>query len=112
MQFVPSLACIASLILLTASLSVHAADAPEKTSETNVPTRAVTRGPEAHWFGYYDKHQFDETGRYLLGMMPEFEDRPPTPEDQVRLGYVDLQDGDKWTEFATSCSWGWQQGCM
>ncbi|MCP4643701.1 MAG: hypothetical protein GY851_24860, partial [bacterium] len=21
-------------------------------------------------------------------------------------------DGDKWTEFATSCSWGWQQGCM
>ena len=25
----------------------------------HVPVRAITSGPEAHWFGYYDKYQFD-----------------------------------------------------
>ncbi len=27
------------------------------------PTRAITRGPRKHWFGYYDKLQFDPTSR-------------------------------------------------
>jgi hypothetical protein len=30
--------------------------------------RASTQGPDFHWFGYYDKFQFDPTGRYMLGM--------------------------------------------
>jgi len=30
--------------------------------------RAITRGPKYHWFGYYDKLQFDPTGRCVLGM--------------------------------------------
>ena len=33
-----------------------------------VSMRALTRGPKYHWFGYYDKLQFDPTGRYVLGM--------------------------------------------
>lgn len=90
----------------------QAAEPPAKTFEAHVPIRAVTQGPKAHWFGYYDKHQFDKTGRYLLGMETDFEDHSPKPDDVIRLGYVDLQDGDKWTTFAESRSWGWQQGCM
>ena len=34
--------------------------------ETFVPTRAITRGPRNHWFGYYDKREFDPTNRYVL----------------------------------------------
>ena len=36
------------------------------------PTRVITRGPDHHWFGYYDKLQFDPSSRYVLGMRVEF----------------------------------------
>ena len=41
----------------------------------NVPIRAITKGPHYHWFGYYDKWQFDPTGRYVLGMQVDFQHR-------------------------------------
>jgi hypothetical protein len=81
-------------------------------SETRVPTRTVTRGPKFHWFGYYDKFEFDATHRYLLSNQVEFEHRSPTAEDTIRVGMVDLQDQDRWIELGTSRAWGWQQGCM
>ena len=43
--------------------------------------RAITRGPKFHWFGYYDKLEFDPTGRYVLGMEVDFEHRSPRPDD-------------------------------
>ncbi|MBC7927317.1 MAG: hypothetical protein H7039_16835 [Bryobacteraceae bacterium] len=76
------------------------------------PVRAITRGPKFHWFGYYDKLQFDPSNRYVLGMEGSFEHRLPTIDDSVRLGMVDLQDGDRWTDLGVSRSWSWHQGCM
>jgi hypothetical protein len=76
------------------------------------PVRTITKGPKFHWFGYYDKWQFDPTNRYVLGMEVDFEHRSPKPEDRIRLGVVDLHDKDKWTELGTSTAWSWQQGCM
>ncbi len=79
---------------------------------STVPVRAITQGPAFHWFAYYDKYQFDPSGRYVLGMAVDFENRKPTAADTVQVGLVDLEDGDRWTALGTSCSWGWQQGCM
>ena len=31
----------------------------------DVPNRAITQGPKAHWLGYYDKWQLDLSGRYV-----------------------------------------------
>lgn len=76
------------------------------------PVRAITRGPKAHWFGYYDKLQFDPTQRYVLGMEVGFEHRSPTADDEIRIGMVDLAEGDKWIDLGASHAWGWQQGCM
>lgn len=76
------------------------------------PVRQITRGPKFHWFGYYDKLEFDPTGRYVLGMEVDFEGRSPTADDVVRVGMVDLEDGDRWIELGRSRSWCWQQGCM
>jgi hypothetical protein len=78
----------------------------------DVPVRALTKGPHFHWFGYYDKHQFDPTGRYILGMQVRFERRSPTAEDEIRIGMIDLKDNDRWTDLGSSKAWGWQQGCM
>jgi len=76
------------------------------------PPRAITRGPKFHWFSYYDKLQFDPTGRYVLGMEVDFEHRSPKPDDVISIGMVDLQDGDRWRLVGQSRAWCWQQGCM
>ena len=74
--------------------------------------RAVTKCPGYHWFGYYDKLQFDRTGRYLLGMRVHFEHRRPGPEDVIEIGMIDLQNDDKWIRLGQSKAWCWQSGCM
>ena len=76
------------------------------------PVRAITRGPGHHWFGYYDKQEFDPTGRYVLGMQVGFEHRSPRPDDAIQVGMVDLHDGDCWIELGESRAWNWQQGGM
>ena len=76
------------------------------------PVRAITRGPKFHWFGYYDKLQFDPTGRYVLGMEVGFEHRSPVPADSIRIGMIDLKDNDRWIDLGESHAWCWQQGCM
>ncbi|MBM4094391.1 MAG: hypothetical protein FJ276_34035 [Planctomycetes bacterium] len=80
--------------------------------DVRAPVRQITRGPKFHWFGYYDKLQFDPTDRYVLGMEVDFEHRSPRPDDVVTIGMVDLQDGDRWIELGRTTAWCWQQGCM
>ena len=38
------------------------------------PAEAVTTGPKHHFFGYYDKFQFDPSDRHALGMEVDFID--------------------------------------
>jgi len=72
----------------------------------------ISQGPRFHWFGYYDKLQFDPTGRYVLGMEVDFEHRSPTADDRIAVGMIDLADENRWIELGTSSAWCWQQGCM
>lgn len=80
--------------------------------EESFSVEAVTSPPHYHWFGYYDKWQFDPSDRYLLGMQVDFEGRSPEPDDVIEIGMIDLQDGDRWIKLGESNAWGWQQGCM
>ena len=77
-----------------------------------VQVRVITRGPKHHWFGYYDKLEFDPTDRFVLGMEVDFEHRSPRPDDKIRVGMVDLASNDRWVELGTTTAWCWQQGCM
>ena len=81
-------------------------------SELFPPIRAITHGPKHHWFGYYDKLQFDPAGRYALGMEVDFEGHSPRPDDVIKIGMIDLLDDDRWIELGQSRAWCWQQGCM
>lgn len=76
------------------------------------PVRTITKGPKHHWFGYYDKREFDPTNRYVLSNEVAFEHRTPRPDDTIAVGMVDTAEGNCWIELGTSRSWGWQQGCM
>jgi len=77
-----------------------------------VPLRQVTKGPGFHWFGYYDKLQFDPSSRFALGMRTDVDKRTPQKDDAVEIGLIDLEDGDRWTKLGESRAWSWQQGCM
>ena len=80
--------------------------------QTLAPSRAVTRGPRHHSFGYYDKSPWDASGRYLLALQAPFCERSPGSDDAATLGVVDLADGDRLQPFAQTLAWNWQQGCM
>ena len=71
----------------------------------NTPIRPIKSGPSHHWFGYYDKLQFDPGGRYILGMEVDFESRQPEPDDEIALGIIDLENNDDWREIGRTKSW-------
>lgn len=98
--------------LAGAAVGCSSATQPSASESGLPPIRQITKAPGYHWFGYYDKQQFDHSNRYVLGMQVDFEHRSPMPGDVVRIGMVDTADGDQWTELGTSSAWGWQQGCM
>lgn len=61
-------------------------------------------------FWFFGIEQFDETDRYILAMRVYFKDRLVTKEDTADIGYIDLQNGNKWTKIGTTTAWNWQQG--
>jgi hypothetical protein len=81
-------------------------------TQPTIPIRPITSGPGFHWFGYYDKHQFDVTNRYVLGMRAGFEGRQPQQDDEIEFGVIDIEQGDTWSTVGSTSAWCWQQGCM
>jgi hypothetical protein len=103
--------CTASAAALTTAAAARGIGADQSASEFP-PQRTITQGPKHHWFAYYDKLEFDPSGRYCLGMEVDFEGRSPQPDDTIAVGMVDLQAGDRWIPLGESRAWCWQQGCM
>ena len=77
-----------------------------------ISVRPITTGPKFHWFGYYDKYQFDPANRYVLSNEIDFEHRSPRFDDLINVGMVDLKNRDTWYELGHTQTWNWQQGCM
>jgi len=82
------------------------------TQNLSCPVRAITQPPGSHFFGYYDRYQFDLSSRYALGARVDFDGRPPKPEDKLFLGMVDLEENDKWIELGESYALSWQMSCL
>jgi hypothetical protein len=74
--------------------------------------RAATSGPAHHFFGYYDKSPWNASGTLLLAHEAAFNDRPPGPDDPVAVGFVRLEERNRYQRLATSSAWNWQQGSM
>lgn len=67
--------------------------------------------PSFSGFWFYDELQFDPTGRYSLAMKVYFEEREVTSADVGDIGYIDLQDNNRWNKIGETTAWNWQQGC-
>lgn len=66
-------------------------------------------GPH-HFFGYYNKSNWDRTGRYLLAQQVPWMDADLTPASTACVGYFDLQDGDRFHSVGETTAWNWQMG--
>jgi hypothetical protein len=94
-------------------LAALAAAATAKPQNRSLPpVHAITKGPDFHWFGYYDKLQFDPTSRFALGVANHFQHRLVTAADTLKIGMVDLEGGDTWIPLGETKSWSWHQTCM
>lgn len=76
-----------------------------------IAAERITRGRH-HFFGYYDKHPWNASGRYHLGLEVPFIDRQPTRDDPAIIGTIDTENGNLWTPVAETTAWSWQQGTM
>ncbi|NOQ14494.1 MAG: hypothetical protein GQ583_08485, partial [Methyloprofundus sp.] len=73
----------------------------------------LTKGPQHHFFGYYEKTPWNKSGNKILSHQASFNDRPPNAGDKVQIGYISTTQlpGDFVTVAETSI-WNWQQGAM
>src|SRR5262245_1879208 len=77
-----------------------------RVSDPGTKNRPVYTG-----FWFFDGLQFDESGRYALAMRVNFKERDVTPTDRAEIGYIDLNDNNRWTKIGETTAWNWQQGC-
>ena len=73
----------------------------------------LTKPPGSHWFGYYDKWQFDRSGTRILGQRSDFDLRMPKAGDEIEIGLIDLTRAEpSWRCLGSTQAWHWQAGCM
>lgn len=68
------------------------------------------KSPDGHYFfGYYDICPWDKSENYLLAHKSNFIDRPPKLEDNIEIGFVNLNNR-KFISVDKTSAWNFQQG--
>ena len=80
------------------------------TSDQFVPCRRVGDGSQHHFFGYYNKSNWDKTNRLLLAQRTPWMDQLLTPEAKATIDYFDTQDGDRFHAVGETGAWNFQMG--
>lgn len=75
-----------------------------------VPCRRVGDGSWHHFFGYYNKSNWDKGNRLLLAQRTPWMDQYLTPEVKATVGYFDTGDGDRFHAVGETGAWNWQMG--
>ena len=74
------------------------------------PLRRVGSGSHHHFYGYYNKHPWDRSGRYLLAQRVPMMTAYLTGAEVAEVGYFDLQNADQFTAVGETTTWNWQMG--
>lgn len=75
-----------------------------------VPCRRVGDGSQHHFFGYYNKSNWDKTNRLVAGQRTPWMDQVLTPDARATIGYFDTGDGDRFHAVGETGAWNWQMG--
>lgn len=65
-----------------------------------------------HFFGYYNKSNWDPAGKLLLGVEVPWRDHRVAPDAEASVGYFDLENGQRFHTVGTTKTWNWQMGCQ
>lgn len=70
------------------------------------------RSPDSadFFFGYYDLSPISKDNSKILAQKAYFNDRMPCEEDELEIGYFEVESG-RWVPLATTRAWNWQLGC-
>ncbi len=74
------------------------------------PVRRVGAGDRHHFFGYYNKHPWDKSGRFLLAQQVAMFTADLTGREVAEVGYFDLEDDDRFHVVGETRAWNWQMG--
>jgi hypothetical protein len=80
------------------------------TTSIDCPVKQLTDGYYNHFFGYYDKSNWDKTGRYLLGLRTAPMKRYMQKEDVAIVGLIDSHEDFRFRPISQTAAWNWQQG--
>jgi hypothetical protein len=72
-------------------------------------TRVGTNGRH-HFFGYYNKSNWDPSGRRLLAHEVPWRDAPLKPEMVAKVGYFDMENPGDFHAVGETRTWNWQMG--
>ncbi|WP_145034815.1 hypothetical protein [Caulifigura coniformis] len=111
--------------MLFSAAHISAAD-PVAPSDENVPTpiadsaftttvRQVTVGPKHHFFGYFGHVQtipWNQSGRFLIALRTDFQDRMPRPGEAAEIVQIDTRKNDATRTVDVTRGWNFQQGAM
>lgn len=81
-------------------------------SSPDYPVTPLTRGYYYHFFGYYDKSNWDREGRYLLSLRTAPFKRYMQPEDLAVVGVLDTRRDCHFRPVSQTTAWNWQQGAQ
>ncbi len=82
-----------------------------KDMDSRISVKTATFLPKHHFFGYYDKPPWNNTGEKMLALETNFIDRQPTEKDTAYIGLVESST-KKFKFIGKTNAWNWQQGCM
>jgi hypothetical protein len=74
------------------------------------PVRQVGDGHQHYFFGYYNKTNWDASGRYLLAQQVPYRDVRLAPDCLAAIGYFDLEHGQRFHCVSETRAWNWQMG--
>lgn len=81
------------------------------TRKTPFPCRRVGRNGAHHFFGYYNKTNWDPSGRYLLAQEVPWRDKYLTPDLAAKVGFFDMRKDDgEFHAVGETRAWNWQMG--
>ena len=75
-----------------------------------VPCRRVGDGRQHHFFGYYNKSNWDRSNRLIAGQRTPAMDQYLRPDAKATIGYFDTLDGDRFYTVGETGAWNWQMG--
>ena len=75
-----------------------------------VPCRRLGDGRQHHFFGYYNKSNWDRSNRLIAGQRTPAMDQYLRPDAKATIGYFDTLDGDRFHAVGETGAWNWQMG--